>query len=174
MAVLILALCLGLPVLEIWVMVEVAGQIGVLPMIGALIVLSVTGALLLRYEGIKAWRQFNGMMSGTAPIGPKPRKAMGNSALSVLGAVLLLVPGFVTAALGLVCLFGPTRALLRGIATRLMMGAALRRAGVRGPTRFASQRGFPPSFGPDFGGEQEPIKVKSTRGHPVIDGDIEK
>ena len=72
----------------------------------------------------------------------------GDSGLSVLGSVLLLVPGFVTAFFGVLCLLPITRNALRGLATRLLMGPARRRAGT--------------------------IHVKATRAHPVIDGEIDK
>jgi UPF0716 protein FxsA len=147
MPVLLIALCLGLPVLEIWVAIEVAGQIGVLPTLGALILLSLAGGWLLRYESTRAWRSFTEAVANQKA----PQRAAGGGALSVLGSVLLVIPGFVTAAFGLVCLFPPTRMLLRGLAVRLLMPQALRRVNL----------------------PQQPIRVRATRGHPVIDGELD-
>lgn len=140
----VLVLLLLLPVLEIFAGIEVAGQIGVAPTLLSLLALSIIGGWLLRYESTRAWRIFQKAVATGQP----PGRAASDSGLSVLGSVLLLVPGFVTAFFGVLCLVPLTRNVLRGLAVRLLMGPARRRAAT--------------------------IHVKSTRAHPVIDGEIDK
>jgi UPF0716 protein FxsA len=168
MPLLLLVLCLGLPVLEIWAAIEVAGQIGALPTIVSLVALSLIGGWLLRYESTRAWRSFTAAVS----TGDRPHRAASNGALSVLGSVLLVIPGFVTAAFGLLCLFPPTRLLLRGLAVAVLMRPAMRRANLVGGLSGNVPGGL---SGNSFGNPaDEPIRVHATRGHPVIDGDVEE
>jgi len=144
--------------LEVWAIIEVAGQIGVLPTIGALLLISIAGGWLLRYESSRAWRTF----TAAVVTGDRPHRAAGDGALSVLGAVLLLIPGFISAFFGLLCLLPPTRAVLRGLAVRLLMGPARRRGFVATMPGAADAAPTPP------------IRVQATREHPVIDGELDK
>lgn len=140
----VLVLLLVLPVLEIFAAIEVAGQIGVAPTLLSLLALSMAGGWLLKYESTRAWRIFQQAVATGRP----PGRSASDSGVSVLGSVLLLVPGFVTAFFGILCLIPITRNALRGLAMRLLMGPARRRVGT--------------------------IHVKATRAHPVIDGEIDK
>ena len=54
---LVLAL-IAVPLLELYVLIQVGQVIGALPTIGLLVVVSVLGAGLLRREGARSWRAF--------------------------------------------------------------------------------------------------------------------
>lgn len=107
-----------LPILELWVIIEVGQWIGLWPTLGLLLLDSVLGAVVLRHEGRGAWRRLNEALAQRR----FPGKEVADGVLIVIGGTLLLVPGFVTDAFGLVLLIPPTRALVRALLTRLTVG----------------------------------------------------
>jgi UPF0716 protein FxsA len=124
-ALLLIALLLVLPVLELWTIVAVAGQIGVAWTLLALIGSAVVGVLLVRSQGLAVWRRANAEVAA----GRLPTRSLVDGAMVLLGGFLLIIPGFITAAAGLVLLLRPTRALLRPVVLRWMERRAAR-AGV--------------------------------------------
>ncbi len=122
-ALLVLAL-LVVPLVEIYVLVQVGQVIGALPTIALLLLMSLLGAWLLRREGSRTWAAFRRAL-GTGRV---PAKEVADGALVVFGGALLLTPGFATDVLGLACVLPPTRAVLR----RLLTGLVARRLGVAG------------------------------------------
>jgi UPF0716 protein FxsA len=122
-ALLVVALVV-VPLVEIYVLVQVGQVIGALPTIALLVVMSVVGAWLLRREGARTWRAFR---DATAA-GRVPAREVADGALVIFGGALLLTPGFATDALGLLCVLPPTRAVLR----RALTGLVAKRFGVGG------------------------------------------
>ena len=120
-------------VVEITTAVAVAAWIGVGWMFLALFGISLLGAVLLRREGGRAWRSFSTAVADGRPPG---REAL-DGVLVLLGALLIVLPGFVTAVLGLLFLLPPTRALLG----RVFLGWALNR-GRATVVRVRASRGF--------------------------------
>lgn len=121
----LLILCLA-AVVEIAVLVVVGDAIGVLPTIGLLVLASVVGALLLRREGSRTLAALREAMRTRRA----PHRELADGVLIAAGGVFIMLPGFVSDALGLLCLLPPSRAMLR----RRLMRTASRRAG---PPRFA-------------------------------------
>lgn len=112
------------PLAEVLVAIEVARAIGVLPMLVALIVSWPIGTWALRSRGGAAWRRLGDAVAASRP----PGREVLDGALIMAGAVLLIIPGFITDALGVVLLFPPTRAplrllLARNLHSRLVVGA---------------------------------------------------
>lgn len=105
----VLALLVVAPLVEIYVAVQVAHTIGVLKTIGLLILVSIVGAWLTKHEGFVVLRRLRAQLDARrAPTGELIDGVL------VLGAgVLMMVPGFVTSAIGLLVLFPPTRVPLR-------------------------------------------------------------
>jgi len=97
MFVFILALLIIWPIAELFVMVQVADWIGFFWMLLLLFLSAVAGFTERRPPAREA---FNGVMI-------------------TAGALLLIIPGFITSALGLILLFPPTRWLLRLVAITL-------------------------------------------------------
>lgn len=123
-ALLVLALVVG-PLVELYVLIQVGQVIGPLPTIALLVVVSLLGAALLRRAGTRTWRAFR---DATAR-GQVPGKEVADGALVLLAGALLLTPGFVSDAVGLLLLLPPVRALLRRALAayagrRLLTGAA--------------------------------------------------
>jgi len=130
------------PIVELYVIIQVGGAIGVLPTIALLIADSVLGAMLMRAQGRAAWQRFNRVLAE----GRMPHREVVDGALVILGGALLLTPGFVTDIFGIVLLLPPTRALVRGVVARRVVpwlvvsrlgGPDPRQGGVggRGPRR---------------------------------------
>jgi UPF0716 protein FxsA len=148
----ILAVLIGVPILEITAIVQVGHLIGTLPTVTLLLATSLAGASLLRRQGARAWRAFTDALAEGRP----PHREVVDGALVLIGGTLMLVPGFVTDAVGLLCLLPPTRALAR----QLLLAAATRRAATVTVVRVRSHRG--------------PAHPQDRPGHGrVIDGEIE-
>jgi UPF0716 protein FxsA len=97
------------PIVEVFVFIEVGLAIGWLLASALLIGTSLLGVPLLRIQGRAALQQVSSALSERRP----PGGAALSGALGFLGCLLLVAPGFVTDALGALLLFPPTRALLR-------------------------------------------------------------
>jgi UPF0716 protein FxsA len=129
----ILAGLLLLPVVEIAVAVVVARRVGAGQTIAALAVLSLVGVVVLRRSGRAAWRSLGPQVvqGGAAPPTTPASKARGaDLALELAGAVLLVVPGFVTAVAGALLVVPPTRRVVRpllGVGAGRLVAAAIRR-----------------------------------------------
>src|SRR5918995_2430165 len=106
-------------VIEVAVVVAVSSWIGVGWTLLALVGISLVGGWLVRREGARAWRSFSGAVAEGRPPG---RTAL-DGVLILIGGLLVLLPGFVSDVLGLLCLLPPTRRLLG----RALVGWALTR-----------------------------------------------
>jgi UPF0716 protein FxsA len=102
------------PVAELYVAIKVAEAIGVLAMLLLLIAGWPVGVWALRSQGRAAWRRLTDAVATRRA----PGRHVLDGGLILLGGILLIVPGFVTDALGLVLLLPPTRALARSVLTR--------------------------------------------------------
>jgi UPF0716 protein FxsA len=109
MPLLLLVLFVVVPIVEIWVIVQVGQAIGVVPTLVLLLADAVLGTWLFRREGRRAWAALREAIAARRV----PAKEVADGALVVLGGAFLLSPGFVTDAIGVLCLLPPTRAVLR-------------------------------------------------------------
>ncbi len=107
-ALLLLALIV-VPLVELYVVVQVGQGLGVLPTLALLLVVSLLGAALLRREGARTWRAFRGATAA----GRVPAGEVVEGAVVLFAGALLLTPGFVTDAVGLLLLLPPVRVLVR-------------------------------------------------------------
>ena len=126
MPALLVAALVVVPIVEIYVLLQVGQLLGVLQTVVLLVVMSLLGAYLLRREGARTWRAFRTALAS----GRLPAAEVADGALVILGGALLLTPGFATDAFGLLCVLPPTRAVLRRLLTRqvarrLTVGAVL-------------------------------------------------
>lgn len=150
----ILAALVLLVVAEIVAAVAVASWIGVGWTLLALAGLSLLGAVLLRSQGARAWRAFSGAVAAGRP----PAREALDGVLVLVGALLVVLPGFVSDVLGLLCLLPPTRRLLG----RALVGWALTR-GRATIVRVRSTRGPAGAYPPDprvIDGEIEPPRER--------------
>jgi UPF0716 protein FxsA len=119
---LLTALLIAVPFVELFVIIQVAEGIGVLPTIVLLLVVSIAGAWLLKQQGTATWRR----MRATMQRGEMPTDEATDGALILMGGALLLTPGFVTDIVGLAFLVPVTRRTVKRGA-RLLLGAVARR-----------------------------------------------
>ncbi len=160
MALILLALFIGLPLLEVAVFIQVGGAIGVWPTIAATIATALAGSLLLRAQGLATLMRARAQMDQ----GQLPAREMFEGVCLVLAGALLLVPGFVTDVIGLLLFVPPLRELLR-----LMIARHIAAKAARGEARVFVDG---VEVRPDDPRGSNPRKGKGGRG-PVIDGDYE-
>lgn len=115
-------LFLVVPILELYVIVQVAGGIGVLETIGLLILVSIVGAWLVRREGMGVMRKVQQQLGQ----GEVPTKQLVDGALILFAGALMLTPGFVTDALGVLLLVPPSRIVVRNVLMRRFRGRVQR------------------------------------------------
>lgn len=137
---------LGVPLLEIYVLVQVGQVIGPWWTILLLIVASVLGAWLIRREGGRAWRA----LVQALQTGRMPARELADGALILIGGTLMLTPGFVTDAVGVLLVLPVTRPVARRLLTGVVAGRLLGSGPVTGP-RHTQRPG--PTGGPVVRGE---------------------
>jgi UPF0716 protein FxsA len=98
-----------LAVAEILVFIAVVHALGAGWALLMIVAASVAGLVLLRREGVRGWRSFRAAAEAGRPPGPQ----VSNSLVGLLGALLLAVPGFLSAAAGLLLVLPPGRTLAR-------------------------------------------------------------
>jgi UPF0716 protein FxsA len=142
----------GLAVLEVVLLVLVAHQIGVLPTVLLVLATALLGGWRLRQEGSRAWRALREASAAGRPIGAE----VSDGLVGLASALLLVVPGFVTDAVGLALLVPPVRRGARG--------------GVR---RLTERRVSPAVAGDLFGPRQVRVRVRRGAPDPETDAPIE-
>lgn len=106
----LLPLLLLLPLVEIAGFVIVGREVGVLNTLALIVLTGIAGVLLLRRQGVDTLRRAQARLDrGEPPV----REAL-DGIFVALGGLLLIIPGFVTDALGILLLLPPVRAWLRG------------------------------------------------------------
>ncbi|NRG16774.1 FxsA family protein [Rhizobiales bacterium] len=102
---LILLVLIGVPLLEIFVLIEVGSEIGAIPTIGLTVLTALAGTLMLRVQGLSLLTR----MRSEIDAGRVPGDDIIHGAFIVIAAILLLIPGFVTDTLGLLLFIPPVR-----------------------------------------------------------------
>lgn len=124
---------------ELVAFVEVAQAIGVVLALVLLLATSFVGSALLRREGLRAWLRIR----ETVAAGRSPASEITSGSLALAGAGLLLAPGFISDAVGILLLLPGTRhainALIRWRA-RKRLGAQSGERAPRGRRRSTANR----------------------------------
>jgi UPF0716 protein FxsA len=105
---LILALVIGIPLLELAVLIWVGGRIGVFPTIALVIATAVIGVTLVRLQGLAAIARAQAYLAANR----FPAGEVFDGFFLLLAGGFLLVPGFITDAVGLLLLVPPLRRAL--------------------------------------------------------------
>jgi UPF0716 protein FxsA len=111
---LLLALFVVVPILEIYVIIQVGQAIGALWTIALLIADSIAGSLLMKSQGRAAWRRFQTALAE----GRMPAREVLDGVLVIFGGAFLLTPGFCSDIVGALLLLPPTRAVIRRLVAR--------------------------------------------------------
>ena len=115
-------LFLVVPLVELYVIIQVGQAFGALNTIALLILISAAGAWLVKREGMSVWRRFQRQVES----GSVPGKEIADGVMILFAGALLMSPGFLTDLLGIALLLPPVRAVVRGV----LMKQASRRAGI--------------------------------------------
>jgi UPF0716 protein FxsA len=117
-ALVLLIVFVGMPILELAVLLQVGGAIGVLNTVALLVLMGAVGSWLVKREGLGVLRRVQRAVGeGRAP---------GNELLDgffvLLGGALMIAPGFVSDVLGISLMLPPVRAVLRPVVRRRIAG----------------------------------------------------
>ena len=104
----ILLLIILIPIIEIYLFIEIGGQIGAFNTISLIFITAFIGVLYARYEG------FNTLKSGMTQLvkNELPVYEIISGAALTFAALLLIFPGFATDFLGLLIIFPITRKII--------------------------------------------------------------
>jgi UPF0716 protein FxsA len=101
-------LFISIPIVEMWVLIEVGSAIGALSTIGLVFLTAAVGLALLRQQGINTLLKVNARMER----GELPAGEILEGVMLAVGGALLLTPGFITDVIGFCCLLPFTRKAL--------------------------------------------------------------
>lgn len=107
------------PSLELYLLIKLGGVIGAGWTLLLVLVTAILGGLLLQQQGLSTWARAQKSLSH----GEIPATEMFEGVILLVGGVLLLTPGLLTDAVGLLCLLPFSR--------KLMVAMVLRRVTIR-------------------------------------------
>jgi UPF0716 protein FxsA len=105
----LVALFIGVPFAEIYVLLQVGHAVGVVNTLGLLVLISVVGAWLAKREGLGVLRR----MQRSIDSGRVPGTELVDGFLILLAGALMLTPGFLTDIVAILLLLPPVRAVVR-------------------------------------------------------------
>lgn len=123
------------PLIEIYLLIQVGEVIGAGWTILLVVLTAVLGAFLLRQQGLSTLARFQRNMGQ----GQLPAQEMLEGVVLVVGGALLMTPGFFTDTLGFLCLFPLSRLL---IVKALMKRATVSVMGAQSPGGFSQADPF--------------------------------
>jgi len=104
----LLLLIIGIPIIEIYLFIQVGSQIGAFNTILLIFITAFFGIIYARYEG------FNTLKAGMSQMvkNELPVYEIISGAALAFASLLLILPGFATDLLGLLIIFPPTRKII--------------------------------------------------------------
>ncbi|MCK5355499.1 MAG: FxsA family protein [Methyloprofundus sp.] len=93
------------PFIEIYLLLQIGGIVGVFPTIALVVLTAVIGVSLLRQQGMATWQRFQDNLQK----GELPAYEMIEGPILLVGGALLLTPGFFTDIIGFACLIPQAR-----------------------------------------------------------------
>ena len=133
-------LLIVVPVVELYVLFQVAEPLGWLSTIILLLAISMIGGSLMKWQTSGAV----GRIRDTIAKGQMPSKELADAALMIFGGSLLLTPGFFTDAVGLAMFIPPLRAIARSLLLK-RFGSAMSVTGAPGGFMFGTNFGARPN-----------------------------
>jgi UPF0716 protein FxsA len=120
------------PIIEMYLLIEVAGYIDTWPTIFLVMLTAVIGVALLKRQGLATLTRGMGRLQR----GEVPAREMAEGILLAVAGALLVTPGFVTDTVGFVLLFPPSRVV---IAERMLKRVEI--GGMAGGASFSVNAG---------------------------------
>ena len=99
---------IGVPIIEIYLFIEIGSKIGAVLTIFLILSTAFIGVIYVRYEGFNTLRSAMGQLIKNEI----PLFEIVSGAALVIGAFLLLLPGFLTDTIGLLLIFPITRKMI--------------------------------------------------------------
>jgi len=172
----VLLLFILMPIIEIAVLLRVGAAIGWLSALAVVILTAIIGTLMLRQQGLTTLSRAQQRLAG----GEMPAEQLLEGVFLMFGGALLLTPGFVTDAMGFLCLVPVSRqAMIRYIKSRSLVSLA----GVTGRQRpmgtgfgTGSGTGTRPGIDPGSrtGSTSDAGSRQRASGKDIIDGDYQR
>ncbi len=136
----LLAAFIGVPIIEIAVFIEVGGWIGLWPTLGLVVLTAIVGSLELRAQGLATVNRVRREIDQ----GVLPAQALFDGVCLLFAGALLLTPGFVTDAVGILLFVPGFRAALRRVLARYIQTHAQTRVYVDGEEVRRRRPGYGP------------------------------
>jgi UPF0716 protein FxsA len=150
------------PLVEVFVLVQVGQVIGPWWTILLLVAASIIGAWLIKREGSRSWAALREALQ----TGRMPARELADAGLILIGGTLMLTPGFVSDVLGVLLIAPVTRPVFRRVLTRMvttrLLGGPL--GGPPGP--------FGGPFGGAPGGGRDARRPGQDPEGPVVRGEV--
>jgi len=99
-----------MPLLELWLLVQLGGRYGVGPTLLVVVVTGIAGAWLARAQGLMVLMAIQRDMAE----GRMPAPRLMDGVMILVAGVLLITPGLITDAAGFLLLVPPVREVIRG------------------------------------------------------------
>lgn len=115
------------PLAELAVIIKIGSWLGIGQTLALLLLISIVGAWLVKRQGVGILRRIQAQMNA----GQVPGVELVDGALILLAGALLLVPGFLTDAAGLLLLVPPVRGGLRRFTRRRLTRRVTGRVEIR-------------------------------------------
>ena len=142
MGLLALFLLIILPIIEIYLFIEIGGALGAGWTILLIFLTAAIGVSAMRQQGLAFLQEAQGAQAAGRP----PLAAAAHGLLILLGGGLLLLPGFLTDAIGFLCLFRPIRLFLISAVLEALLPHLIRMRPTRAPNAPPrADRADPPS-----------------------------
>ena len=158
----LLLFMIGLPLLELALLIKIGQKIGTWPAIMIVAGTALLGLAILQYQGLAAIRR--GMKNFTS--GEPPVVAVMDTALLIAAGVLLIAPGVITDTMGLLLLIPPIRSFAASSLLRRMTGGLFGGPAPAGNGR--RQTGAPEAE------DRAPRRPQASGPGPVIEGEFER
>ena len=114
----ILILFVMVPVIELYILIEVGKKIGSLSTIGIIILTGIIGAYLVKSQGFMILRKIQNDLNE----GIMPGDSLIQGAIILAGGILLLTPGFVTDIVGFIFLIPVSRNIVKKYLLKWLQG----------------------------------------------------
>lgn len=157
------------PIIEMWLLIEVGSVIGALNTIGLVFVTAIVGAALLRQQGLDTLLRVNQRIES----GQLPATEIIEGVILAVGGALLITPGFATDLIGFACLLPWSRrwfsrALIKRGAVNMMSSGGTGGFGPQRRADFQSERGPRAVF------EEKSTGRDNQQGSTTIEGEFKR
>lgn len=117
----LLLLFICVPIIEIALFIQVGGFIGLWPTIGLVLITAFVGASMVRSQGLQTLLSVQTRLQQ----GELPAQQIVEGVMLAISGVLLLTPGFMTDAMGMIVLLpGPRAVIARYLMTKVVVNGA--------------------------------------------------